>query len=172
MRATMTCASSPTSCTVTDYAASVIADGQPIALIAVDFDLDIDAVDVLDVLRNVSPSSRRIVLTPFSSFQASLEELRPALAVGRLDTYLLIPQGPRDEEFHTAIAEYLSEWATTTSTPEVAGVRIVDDGNQPAVAGIRDFLDRMGVPGPATRRTAPSAWSSSPRPAKLPSCRS
>ncbi|MDR7087489.1 thioredoxin reductase (NADPH) [Aeromicrobium panaciterrae] len=132
--------------TVTDYAASVIVEGQPIALICVDFDLDIDAVDVLDVLRNVSPSSRRIVLTPFSSFQASLEELRPALAVGRLDTYLLIPQGPRDEEFHTAIAEYLSEWATTTSTPEVVGVRIVEDGNQPAVAGIRDFLDRMGVP--------------------------
>ncbi|WP_332642592.1 FAD-dependent oxidoreductase [Aeromicrobium sp.] len=132
--------------TVTDYAASVIVDGQPIALICVDFDLEIDAVDVLDVLRNVSPSSRRIVLTPFSSFQASLEELRPALAVGRLDTYLLIPQGPRDEEFHTAIAEYLSEWATTTSTPEVVGVRIVDDGRQPAVSGIRDFLDRMGVP--------------------------
>ncbi|MEO6604525.1 MAG: FAD-dependent oxidoreductase [Aeromicrobium sp.] len=132
--------------TVTEYAARVIADGQPIALIGVDFDLEIDAVDVLDVLRNVSPSSRRIVLTHFSSFQRSLEELRPALAVGRLDTYLLIPQGPRDEEFHTAIAEYLSEWATTTSTPEVAGVRIVDDGNQPAVSGIRDFLDRMGVP--------------------------
>src|SRR5687768_10709319 len=84
--------------TVTDYAASVIIDGQPIALICVDFDLEIDAVDVLDVLRNVSPSSRRIVLTAFGSFQASLEELRPALAVGRLDTYLLIPQGPRDEE--------------------------------------------------------------------------
>lgn len=131
---------------VTDYAASLIADGQPIALIVVDFDLDIDAVDVLDVLRNVSPSSKRIVLTPFGSFQKSLEELRPALAVGRLDTYLVIPQGPRDEEFHTAIAEYLSEWATTTSTPEVAGVRIVDDGNQPPVAGIRDFLDRMGAP--------------------------
>ena len=141
--------------TVTDYAASVIADGQPIALIGVDFDLDIDAVDVLDVLRNVSPSSRRIVLTPFGSFQRSLDELRPALAVGRLDTYLLIPQGPRDEEFHTAIAEYLSEWATTTSTPEVAGVRIVDDGNQPAVAGIRDFLDRMGVPWTRYRPDSP-----------------
>ncbi|MET0930182.1 MAG: FAD-dependent oxidoreductase [Aeromicrobium sp.] len=131
---------------VTDHAAQIIADGQPIALICVDFALDIDAVDVLDVLRNVSPGSRRIVLTPFGSFQKSLEELRPALAVGRLDTYLIIPQGPRDEEFHTAIAEYLSDWATSTSTPEVAGVRIVDDGTQTEVAGIRDFLDRMGAP--------------------------
>ena len=132
--------------TITDDAASLIADGQPIALIAVDFDLDIDAVDVLDVLRNVSPSSKRIVLTPFGSFQQSLEALRPALAVGRLDTYLIIPQGPRDEEFHTAIAEYLSEWATSTATSEVAGVQIVDDGDQLSFGGIRDFLDRMGVP--------------------------
>ncbi len=131
---------------ITDYAASLIAGGQPIALIGVDIDLDIDAVDVLDVLRTVSPSSKRIVLTPFGSFQKSLEALRPALAVGRLDTYLIIPQGPRDEEFHTAIAEYLSEWATSTATSEVAGVRIVTDGNQLAFIGIRDFLDRMGAP--------------------------
>ncbi|MCW2831374.1 MAG: response regulator, partial [Aeromicrobium sp.] len=114
-----------------------------------------DAVDVLDALRTVSPSSRRIVLTPFGSFQQSLEELRPALAVGRLDTYLIIPQGPRDEEFHTAIAEYLSEWATTTSAPEVAGVRIVDDGTQQAVAGIRDFLDRMAAPWTRYRPDSP-----------------
>ncbi|QGG42054.1 FAD-dependent oxidoreductase [Aeromicrobium yanjiei] len=131
---------------VTDLAAMVIAGGRHIALIAVDYGLEIDAVDVLDVLRNVSPSSRRIVLVPMGTFGASLDELRPALAVGRLDTYLLIPQGPRDEEFHTAIAEYLSDWATSTSTPEVAGVRIVDDGGQIEIAGIRDFLDRMAVP--------------------------
>lgn len=131
---------------VTDLAAEIIADGQPIALIAVDHALEIDALDVLAVLRTVSPGSRRIVLVKMSSFAQALDELRPALAVGRLDTYLLIPQGPRDEEFHTAIAEYLSEWATSTSTPEVAGVRIVDDGGQIEVAGIRDFLDRMGAP--------------------------
>ncbi|NRQ50161.1 FAD-dependent oxidoreductase [Aeromicrobium stalagmiti] len=140
---------------VTDHAAAIIADGQGIALIGVDFGLEIDAVDVLDVLRNVSPSSRRIVLVKFGTFQQALEELRPALAVGRLDTYLIIPQAPRDEEFHTAIAEYLSEWATSTSTPEVAGVRIVDDGTQVEVAGIRDFLDRMGAPWTRYRPDSP-----------------
>ena len=42
-------------------------------------------VDVLDVLRTVSPSSKRIVLTPFGSFQKSLEALRPAMAARALD---------------------------------------------------------------------------------------
>ncbi len=131
---------------VLDEATALLEQGRQIALVGVDHTLDGDALDLVDSLRSLSPSSRRIVLIPAGTFQHALEVLRPALAVGRLDTYLLIPQGPRDEEFHTAIAEYLSEWGASTSTPEIAGVRIVDDGGQPAVAGIRDFLDRMGSP--------------------------
>ncbi|MFC5678208.1 FAD-dependent oxidoreductase [Aeromicrobium endophyticum] len=129
-----------------EAATELVADGRRIALLGVDHALDGDALDLVDELRRLSPTSRRIVLVSSGTFREALEVLRPALAVGRLDTYLLIPQGPRDEEFHTAITEYLSEWATTASTPEVAGVRIVDDGHQPSVAGIRDFLDRMAVP--------------------------
>jgi thioredoxin reductase (NADPH) len=129
-----------------EAATELVADGRRIALLGVDHALDGDALDLVDELRRLSPTSRRIVLVPSGTFREALDVLRPALAVGRLDTYLLIPQGPRDEEFHTAITEYLSEWATTASTPEVAGVRIVDDGTQASVAGIRDFLDRMAVP--------------------------
>ena len=73
---------------VTDVAARLVAGGQPIALIGVDHTLEIDALDVLDALRNVSPSSRRIVLVSFGGFQQALEELRPALAVGRLRSRL------------------------------------------------------------------------------------
>ena len=124
----------------------LVTDGRRIALLGVDHALDGDALDLIDELRRLSPTSRRIVLVSSSTFREALDVLRPALAVGRLDTYLLILQGPRDEEFHTAITEYLSEWATTVSTPEIAGARIVDDGHHPAVAGIRDFFDRMGVP--------------------------
>lgn len=128
-----------------DCAHAVVSGGRPIALHCVDFEVEADPLDVMDQLRAVSPSSRRVVLIRFGQFQNALETLRPALGVGRLDTYLLIPQAPRDEEFHTAIAEYLSEWAASTSTPEVVGVQIVDDGSQIEVAGIRDFLDRMGA---------------------------
>lgn len=125
---------------------SLLAEECQIAWAGVDHSVPGGALDLVDQIRASSPSCRRVVLVPAGMFQTALSELRPALAVGRIDTYLLIPQGPRDEEFHTAIAEYLSEWATATSRPEVPGVRIVDDGHQPAVAGIRDFLDRMGAP--------------------------
>ena len=121
------------------------ARGSQVALLAVDHDVAGGSLDLMDELRALSPTSRRIVLVGVDTFRAAVAELRPALVQGRLDTYLLVPQGPRDEEFHTAVAEYLSDWGWSSAPPEVVGVRIVDDGAQPSVGGIRDFLDRMGL---------------------------
>jgi thioredoxin reductase (NADPH) len=123
----------------------LMSEGCQIALIAVDHSLEGGALPMLDKLRVASPTSRRVALVPAALFAASLAELRPALGQGRLDTYLIIPQGARDEEFHTAISEYLSDWSWSSTTPVVAGVRIVDDGQQLAIPAIRDFLDRMGI---------------------------
>ncbi|MCW2798880.1 MAG: response regulator [Aeromicrobium sp.] len=120
-------------------------EGRQVALIAVDHSLDGGSLPLLDKLRVVSPTSRRVALIPVEQFLTALDELRPALGEGRLDTFLIIPRGARDEEFHTAISEYLSDWGWSSTAPVVVGVRIVDDGNQPAVSGIRDFLDRMGM---------------------------
>ncbi|WP_456697205.1 FAD-dependent oxidoreductase [Aeromicrobium sp. P5_D10] len=128
-----------------DLTRELVTDSRQIALIGIDFEVEGDPLDLMDALRGLSPGSRRVVLIRFGQFQPALEILRPALGMGRLDTYLLIPQAPRDEEFHTAIAEYLSDWASSSATPEIVGVQIVDDGRQVEVAGIRDFLDRMGV---------------------------
>ncbi len=123
----------------------LMTEGRQIALIAVDHSLEGGALPMLDKLRVASPASRRVALVPVAGFAAALDELRPALGQGRLDTYLIIPQGARDEEFHTAISEYLSDWSWSSTAPVVAGVRIVDDGTQSAVPAIRDFLDRMGI---------------------------
>lgn len=122
----------------------LVDEGRPVALIAVDHGIAGGPLDLLDELRAMSPNSRRIALIPIDSFATALDVLRPALAMGRLDTYLLIPQGPRDEEFHTAIVESLSDWGWSAAPPDAPSVQIVDD-DSPGVAGIRDFLDRMGL---------------------------
>ncbi|KAA1397676.1 FAD-dependent oxidoreductase [Aeromicrobium ginsengisoli] len=122
----------------------LMSEGRQVALVAVDHSLEGGALPLLDKLRVASPTSRRVALVPAARFAAALEELRPALGQGRLDTYLIIPQGARDEEFHTAISEYLSDWSWSATTPVVAGVQIVDDGTQPSIPAIRDFFDRMG----------------------------
>ena len=123
----------------------LMSEGRQVALIAVDHSLEGGALPLLDKLRIASPTSRRVALVPAAGFAAALDELRPALGQGRLDTYLIIPQGARDEEFHTAISEYLSDWSWSATAPVVAGVQIVDDGTQSSIPAIRDFLDRMGI---------------------------
>ena len=47
------------------------------------------------------------------------------LAKGKYDAFLLMPRGVRDEEFHTAVCEMLSDWGSTVAAPEVETVRIV-----------------------------------------------
>ncbi|GAA4724360.1 FAD-dependent oxidoreductase [Pedococcus ginsenosidimutans] len=125
-----------------------VAQGQPVALIGVGWTVPgaSSGLELVDELHARLPTARRICLTSRGDYGQSLPKLREALGQGRIDTYLLIPQGPRDEEFHTAVTEYLSDWGWTASTPEVAGVQIVDGSAAAEVARIRDFLDRMGIP--------------------------
>jgi len=122
--------------------------GQPVALLGVGWRVPGTAggVALMAELRRDLPTARRICLTSRDDYGSSLPKLREALARGKFDTYLLIPQGPRDEEFHTAVTEYLSDWGWTASTPEIEGVRIIDGARTAETARIRDFLDRMGIP--------------------------
>ena len=41
----------------------------------------------------------------------------PAMAKGKFDAYLLMPRGVRDEEFHNAITDLLSDWGSTVPRP-------------------------------------------------------
>ncbi|NED70446.1 hypothetical protein G3I15_56955, partial [Streptomyces sp. SID10244] len=65
---------------------------------------------------------------------------------GKFDTFLLIPRGPRDEEFHYAITELLSDWGATVAAPEVEVLRIISPALTPLTMSIGDFLERMGMP--------------------------
>ena len=131
-----------------DLVHQALADGQPVALMGIGWTVPGTdrGIDLLDELHALLPTARRICLTSRDDYGLSLPKLREALGQGRIDTYLLIPQGPRDEEFHTAVTEYLSDWGWTASSPEVEGVQIIGSKKDPEVARIRDFLDRMGIP--------------------------
>jgi len=96
--------------------------------------------------RAVVPTARRVVTAHFDWFREDADQLRPGLATGKYDAYLLMPRGVRDEEFHTAITELLSDWGSTVAAPEVAVVRIVSPVLDALTLALRDFLDRMGLP--------------------------
>src|SRR6478672_3661881 len=96
--------------------------------------------------RAVVPTARRLIAAHWSRFLTDAPTLRAGLAKGKYDAYLLMPRGVRDEEFHTAVCELLSDWGSTVAAPEVVTVRIVSPVTDALTLSIRDYLDRMGLP--------------------------
>jgi thioredoxin reductase (NADPH) len=121
--------------------------GQQLALVVTESVLpDVEVLEMFHRLRKYVPTCRRVIAAHWERFRIDAEPLRPGLAKGKYDAYLLMPRGPRDEEFHTAICELLSDWGSTVAAPVVETLRIVSPTNDAATLAVRDFLDRIGVP--------------------------
>ena len=123
----------------------IVAAGGSVAMVLADLAQGVsDGVDVLARVRNVSRTTRCVLLLEWGLRGDQMPAVSRAVALGVVDTVLTKPTGPRDEEFHGAITEDLGEWAWTTA-PVVEAVRIVgaDDGRG---REIHEVLDRLGVP--------------------------
>jgi glycine/D-amino acid oxidase-like deaminating enzyme len=107
---------------------------------------DDDVLAMFQRLRTYVPTARRLIAAHWTRFRQDAEALRPALAKGKYDAYLLMPRGARDEEFHTAVCELLSDWGSTVAAPVVESLRIVSPTNDGLTLAVRDYLDRIGVP--------------------------
>ncbi|WP_246142634.1 FAD-dependent oxidoreductase [Nocardioides rubriscoriae] len=129
------------------------ADGGTVALFVQDGDLpDAGPLEAFHEWRKKVPTARRVIAAPYDRFLVHAADLRPGLAKGKYDAYLLMPRGVRDEEFHGAITELLSDWGSTVAMPEVETVRIVSPPGHALTTDIREFAERMGMP---TRVYAP-----------------
>ncbi len=144
-----------------DYAIEVVETGQEalaraeqlcsasaqLAMVAAEFDLpDTTAIELLRQMQMVTPTSRRVALVGMDGYLNHLEELKQAALERDMDTFVGIPRGPRDEEFHTALIELLSEWGWSVARPVISAVDIITDQPTPTTAAIRDMLERMGLP--------------------------
>jgi len=121
--------------------------GQQLALVVTESVLpDMEVLETFHRLRKYVPTCRRVVAAHWSRFREDAERLRPGLAKGKYDAYLLMPRGQRDEEFHTAICELLSDWNQTVAAPVVETIRVVSPTSDGLTLAVRDFLDRIGMP--------------------------
>lgn len=122
-------------------------DDVAVAMLVADAALvDVSSLVAFQRWRRDVPTAKRVVVAHWDRFLSEAPGLREGMAKGKFDAYLLMPRGVRDEEFHTAITELLSDWGSTVARPEVETVRIVSPPGLPLTGAIRDFLDRMGMP--------------------------
>ncbi len=124
-----------------------VARGGLVALFVSDSVLpDCDVLEAFGKWRAAVPTARRAIVAPMERFLSDAAELRGGMAKGKYDAFLLLPRGARDEEFHHAITELLSDWGSTVPDPEVVTAKIVTPSRTPLVRDISDFFDRMGMP--------------------------
>jgi len=125
----------------------ILTGGSTVAMVVAESVLpDADVLHCFAKLREKVPTARRVVAAHWERFLADAPELRSAMARGEFDAYLLMPRGTRDEEFHHAVTEILSDWGSTVPDPEVVSVKIISPTRDVLTMAIRDFLDRMGMP--------------------------
>ncbi|MFD7310263.1 FAD-dependent oxidoreductase [Promicromonospora sp. NPDC059942] len=130
-----------------DRARVLVGEGEQVAMVAAEHHLaDGTAIELLHQLPSVVATARRVSLVPFEYFNDSLDELRDAMTRRDLDTYVILPRGPRDEEFHTALIELLSEWGWSVGRPVVTVTDLVAEPGDRNAAAIRDLLERLGFP--------------------------
>jgi len=119
----------------------------PVAMLVADSALvDVTSLVAFHRWRRDVPTAKRVVVAHWDRFLTDAPRMREGMAKGKFDAYLLMPRGARDEEFHGAITELLSDWGATVAAPEVETVRVVSPPGVPLTGAIRDFLDRMGMP--------------------------
>ena len=130
-----------------DLAQEITAAGGQVALLVADSALgDLPPLAAFQAWKQVVPTAKRLIVAHWDRFRADAPGLRAGLAKGKYDAYLLMPRGMRDEEFHAAVTELLSDWGSTVAAPEVETVRLVSPPGVPLTHEIRDFLERMGPP--------------------------
>jgi thioredoxin reductase (NADPH) len=128
-------------------AKELMAGGHQVALFVIDSDHDQDKLYALiGGTRKVVPTARRLVVAHISRFRADSQSFRHAVAAGKVDALLLMPQGPRDEEFHGAVGELLNEWNATVAAPVVENVRIITPEKDALTRQLLDYLSRVGLP--------------------------
>lgn len=126
--------------------AEVLGSGGLVAMYVSDCVLpDGDIREAMRQWRAEVPTARRVVVPPLERFLAYGRELRPEMSKGTFDSYLLMPQGVRDEEFHNAITDLLADWNSTVADPEVVGARIIAIETDALVEDLQEFIDRMGM---------------------------
>jgi thioredoxin reductase (NADPH) len=125
----------------------LVAAGGTVAMFVTESVLpDAEVLVAFAKLREKVPTARRLIAAHWERFVSDGPGLRAAMAKGKYDAYLLMPRGTRDEEFHNAVTDLLSDWGSTVPDPEVVSVKIISPVRDSLTLAIRDFLDRMGMP--------------------------
>ncbi|MEZ5075967.1 MAG: FAD-dependent oxidoreductase [Solirubrobacterales bacterium] len=123
-------------------------DGVPVALVLADQWLEgMTGAELLTRVKALHPSAKRGLLIEWGGWgdADTAEAIFEAMALGRIDYYVLKPERSPDELFHRTIADFLFEWARAETSVQ-GEIEMVADPGSPRIHRLHDVLGRNGVP--------------------------
>ncbi len=119
--------------------------GQVALVIADQWMPQMTGTDFLLRAHQIHPVARRAPI--FDVFDHSAEEpIIQAMALGRIDSWLIKPWEPADHHLYPRVGELLDDWVQATEQPGFTAMRIVAEPRAPRTHELRDLLDRNDVP--------------------------
>lgn len=123
--------------------------GEPVALVLADQWLGggTTGAELLARTKALHPSAKRGLLIAWGAWgdPATAAAIFEAMALGRIDYYVLKPEAKPDEMFHRTVAEFLFEWARAESSVQ-GEIELVGDPASRRTHELHDVLSRNGVP--------------------------
>jgi thioredoxin reductase (NADPH) len=122
--------------------------GRPVALVLADHWLGgTTGAELLARVKALHPSAKRGLLIEWGAWgdAETSAAIFEAMALGRIDYYVLKPEGSPDELFHRTVAEFLFEWARAESSVQ-GEIELVADPGARRTHELHDLLARNGVP--------------------------
>jgi thioredoxin reductase (NADPH) len=106
---------------------------------------ELTGFDFLGRAHELHPAARRALL--FDAFDRNVQErLVQAMALGRVDSWLIKPWDPDEQRLYPRVGELLADWVEVTGQPGYRAVRIVAEPWTPRAHEMRDLLYRNGIP--------------------------
>jgi thioredoxin reductase (NADPH) len=103
--------------------------------------------DLLERVRQIHPHAKRGLLVPWGAVgdRPTAEAILDSMALGRIDHYLVRPEGPADELFHQSVTSFLLEW---TRARHIAPntLHVVGESWSGRAYELRDVLQRCVIP--------------------------
>src|SRR5215211_905701 len=122
--------------------------GDEVALVLADQWMgELTGSELLGRIRALHPEAKRALLVEWGSWghEPTREAILEAMALGRMDYYVLKPTRPSDEYFHRAVTEFLHEWSREHLAIGHELVLIAEPAS-PRGHEIADLLKRSGIP--------------------------
>jgi len=125
--------------------AGLRAAGTPVALVISGIGgQDPDGIETLSAVHPIDSTALRVTAFRWGDFETA-GPVFDAVTLGKIDHWLPRPEGARDEEFHRAITEYLSEWGTRRGGGFEA-LRLIGEQWSPRSQELRDTFSRNRLP--------------------------